>query len=46
MFTFDENGDPVPATYFVIQIVSADPAQWGQIRLAKTLRINPPPPKK
>jgi branched-chain amino acid transport system substrate-binding protein len=41
-FTFDAKGDPVPATYFVINIVSGDPAKWGQNKLVKTLRINPP----
>ncbi|MDQ7828711.1 MAG: branched-chain amino acid ABC transporter substrate-binding protein [Armatimonadota bacterium] len=45
-YTFDEKGDPTPATYFVIRIESADPAKWGQNRLVKTLRINPPPLKK
>jgi branched-chain amino acid transport system substrate-binding protein len=44
-YTFDRKGDPVPAIYFVIRVVSADPMKWGQNRLVKTLRINPPPPK-
>ncbi|MDQ7857969.1 MAG: branched-chain amino acid ABC transporter substrate-binding protein [Armatimonadota bacterium] len=41
-FTFDAKGDPVPATYFVIQIVSGDPTKWGQNRLVKRLDIKPP----
>jgi branched-chain amino acid transport system substrate-binding protein len=45
-YTFDAKGDPVPAVYFVIQVVSADPAKWGQNKLIKTLRINPPAAKK
>lgn len=45
-YTFDAKGDPVPAVYFVIKIVSSDPAKWGQNQLIKTLRINPPAAKK
>lgn len=45
-YTFDVKGDPVPAVYFVIRIVSADPAKWGQNKLIKTLKINPPALKK
>lgn len=45
-YTFNANGDPVPAVYFVIQVISADPAKWGQNKLIKTLRINPPIIKK
>jgi branched-chain amino acid transport system substrate-binding protein len=41
-FTFDAKGDPVPATYFVIRILSGDPAKWGDNRLIKTLQIKPP----
>lgn len=41
-FTFDSKGDPVPATYFVIRILSGDPAKWGDNKLIKTLNINPP----
>ena len=41
-FTFDAKGDPVPATYFVIQIVSGDPTKWGQNSLVKRLDIKPP----
>ncbi len=45
-YTFDAKGDPVPAVYFVIQVVSSDPAKWGQNKLIKTLKINPPALKK
>lgn len=41
-FTFDAKGDPVPATYFVIRILSSDPAKWGDNKLVKTLNIKPP----
>jgi branched-chain amino acid transport system substrate-binding protein len=41
-FTFDSKGDPVPATYFIIKILSSDPAKWGDNKLIKTLNINPP----
>lgn len=44
-FTFDGKGDPVQATYFVIQIVSRDPARWSQRTLVRTLTANPPPAK-
>ncbi|HLE77989.1 MAG TPA: branched-chain amino acid ABC transporter substrate-binding protein [bacterium] len=45
-YSFDAKGDPDPAVYFVIQIVSSDPAKWGQNKLIKTLRIKPPAAKK
>jgi hypothetical protein len=32
-------GDRVPAKYFVIRIVSSDPAKWGQNKLIQTLEI-------
>ena len=41
-FTFDAKGDPVPAVYFVIRILSGDPAKWGDNKLVKTLNIKPP----
>jgi branched-chain amino acid transport system substrate-binding protein len=41
-FNFDSKGDPVPATYFVIRIVSGDPAKWNDNKLIKTLNIAPP----
>lgn len=45
-YTFDAKGDPVPGVYFVIRILSADPAKWGANKLVKTLKINPPAAKK
>jgi branched-chain amino acid transport system substrate-binding protein len=41
-FTFNEIGDPVVAQYFVIQVNSADPAQWSKNAVVKTLEIAPP----
>lgn len=45
-YTFDTKGDPIPGVYFVIQIVSADPAKWGANKLVQTLQINPPAARK
>ena len=41
---FDSKGDPAVAKYFVIQVVSADPAKWGENKAVKTLEIAAPPP--
>ncbi|MGQ0571746.1 MAG: branched-chain amino acid ABC transporter substrate-binding protein, partial [Armatimonadota bacterium] len=41
-FTFDAKGDVVPATYFVIRILSGDPAKWNDNKLVKKLDIKPP----
>jgi len=41
-FTFDAKGDVSPATYFVIRILSGDPAKWSANRLVKKLDIRPP----
>ncbi len=41
-FTFDGKGDVVPATYFVLRILSGDPAKWNDNKLVKTLNIKPP----
>ncbi len=43
---FDGKGDPKKALYFVIQVVSADPAKWDQNKEAKRLEIAAPPLKK
>jgi branched-chain amino acid transport system substrate-binding protein len=43
---FDGKGDPKKALYFVIQVVSADPAKWGDNKEAKRLEIAAPPLKK
>ncbi len=41
-FTFDAKGDVVPAIYFVVKIMSGDPAKWSDNRLVKRLDIKPP----
>jgi branched-chain amino acid transport system substrate-binding protein len=41
-FTFDFKGDTIPAAYFVIRVVSGDPAKWNDNKLIKTLNIVPP----
>jgi branched-chain amino acid transport system substrate-binding protein len=41
---FDSKGDPAVAKYFVIQVLSSDPTQWGQNKAVKTLDIPAPPP--
>ncbi len=43
---FDEKGDPVKAKYFIIQVLSADPAKWGENKVVKTLEIAAPPLKR
>jgi ABC-type transport system substrate-binding protein len=43
---FDGKGDPKKALYFVIQVVSADPAKWGDNKEAKRLEIAAPAMKK
>ena len=43
---FDGKGDPKKALYFVIQVVSADPAKWGDNKEAKRLEIAAPALKK
>ena len=39
---FNAKGDLTAATYFVIQVVSEDPAKWGANTVAQTLSIEPP----
>jgi branched-chain amino acid transport system substrate-binding protein len=41
-FNFNKNGDLVTANYFVIQVISADPAKWSENKIAQTLSIAPP----
>jgi ABC-type branched-subunit amino acid transport system substrate-binding protein len=41
-FTFNSKGDVDPATYFVLQILSGDPAKWNNNKLVKRLDIKPP----
>lgn len=43
-FTFNKIGDPVTAQYFIIQVVSPDPAKWSQNTIVETLDIAPPAP--
>ncbi|MBI4591392.1 MAG: branched-chain amino acid ABC transporter substrate-binding protein [Candidatus Rokubacteria bacterium] len=43
---FDEKGDPKKALYFVLQVVSDDPAKWGDNKEVKRLEIAAPPLKK
>lgn len=40
--TFDAYGDPEIGLYYVIQVGSADPANWGQNTLLSTLEIPSP----
>lgn len=41
-FTFNGIGDPEKALYFVIQVVSKDPAKWSENKVVQTLEIAPP----
>lgn len=40
---FDGKGDRRKALYFVLQVVSDDPAKWGDNKIVKQLTIAPPP---
>lgn len=40
--TFNSIGDKAVATYFVLQVQSADPAEWGNNELVKSLDIDAP----
>jgi len=40
--TFDDNGDPEIGLYYVIEVGSADPAEWGNNELLETLEIPSP----
>lgn len=40
--TFDANGDPEIGLYYVIQVASADPAEWSTNELLDTLEIPSP----
>jgi len=44
--SFDGKGDPVKAKYFVIKVLTEDPAKWGENRVVKDLEIAAPPLKK
>jgi branched-chain amino acid transport system substrate-binding protein len=39
---FNPNGDLVTATYFIIQVLSADPAKWADNKIVQTLSLVPP----
>jgi branched-chain amino acid transport system substrate-binding protein len=41
-YTFNDIGDPTSAKYFVLQVASADPAEWNTNQAIKTLEIAPP----
>ncbi len=43
---FDEKGDPKKALYFTLQVVSDDPAKWGENKEVKRQEIAAPPLKK
>jgi len=40
--TFNAKGDLLNAKYFIIQVVSADPAKWNDNTIAETLTFAPP----
>lgn len=39
---FNERGDRDPATYYVFEVKSGDPAQWGDNSVVSTLESKPP----
>ncbi len=41
-YTFNGVGDPTSSQYFVIQVMSPDPAEWGNNVVVQTLDIAPP----
>jgi branched-chain amino acid transport system substrate-binding protein len=43
---FDAKGDRLKAQYFVLTVVSDDPAKWGDNKIIKQLTIAPPAAKK
>jgi hypothetical protein len=43
---FDGKGDRKKAGYFILEVVSADPAKWGDNKLLERKEIAPPPLKK
>jgi len=40
--SFDDEGDRSPATYYVFEVQSGDPANWGQNTVAGTVEAEPP----
>ena len=43
---FDGKGDRKGAGYFILRVVSDDPAKWGENKLVRQLKIDPPQLKK
>ncbi len=39
---FNDEGDRDPATYYIFEVVSADPAQWANNRVADSIEAGPP----
>lgn len=44
-FNFNKNGDLTSAQYFVIQVISPDPAAWSNNKIAQTVSLEPPAPQ-
>jgi ABC-type branched-subunit amino acid transport system substrate-binding protein len=42
-YTFDRNGDPNPARYYVFRLASASPANWTRNDLIAFFELPPPP---
>ncbi len=40
--TFDDEGDRSPATYYVFEVRSGDPANWGQNEVVGSIEAQPP----
>jgi branched-chain amino acid transport system substrate-binding protein len=40
--TFDDNGDPETSNYYVLQVSSADPAEWNNNAVISTIEIPSP----
>jgi len=40
--TFDDNGDPETSNYYVLQVTSADPAEWNNNQVISTIEIPSP----
>lgn len=42
VYTFNKNGDPNHAQYFVFEVVSTDPHEWGHNTLVASYEVAPP----
>lgn len=40
--SFDANGDPKVATYYILQVKNADPAKWGENELVSSVTAPSP----